>query len=169
MGRDYSQFELIIIITFSFIFLLAIAVLGGNSIAKTQTADQRLTDAKEVNVTILDLKKEISTTQDQDLHIEVRIQFEYTYNGKHYRSDLLYPMDSLRVFNNRQKANRFIDNHDEGETVTAYLDPAHPGEAFLIHRKKHTMNFNLLLMVALGVPNLVALGYYSRKLLKRRQ
>jgi hypothetical protein len=81
------------------------------------------------------------------------ISFNYSYNGQSYSSDNTYPPgDTQRELNSRSAAEKIAQNYSTGTTVTAYVNPENPGEAFL---KKKRSNDPVIFM---GIGAVVILG-----------
>ena len=64
-----------------------------------------------------------------------RIEFEYTYDGASYTASNVDPpadgVDTVRKYSSESRARAHLDEYEEGERVTAYVDPDRPGEGFL--------------------------------------
>ncbi|WP_244605518.1 DUF3592 domain-containing protein [Halorussus marinus] len=62
-----------------------------------------------------------------------RVTFDYTYEGGSYTSTNVYPGELPREFGNEDEARAQLADDGPGDTVTAYVPPDSPGEAFLKH------------------------------------
>lgn len=172
MGGKQSRTKIAIPLLVGLIFLGGAVGFGYHAFTTDETAEQRLANAKEVNATVLqnDVRREPNSNEAGNIaDFRVDIQFEYTYDGERYRSDLLYPTASEVKFDREEDALTIADAHEEGETVTAYLDPAHPDEAFLIDQKQSTLQFNLLLLGILSILGLLLFADGLRRLVTRRR
>lgn len=87
-----------------------------------------------------------------------RVTFEYTIDGESHTSRNIEPpaegMDTIDNYSSPNRAREQLE-YEEGQAVTAYVDPDDPGEAFL-ERETHTVrNLGLVgiggVMTALGV------------------
>lgn len=87
-----------------------------------------------------------------------RVSFEYTIDGELHTSENVEPpaegMDTIDNYSSPKRAREQFE-YEEGQAVTAYVDPDHPGEAFL-ERETHTVrNLGLVglggVVVVLGV------------------
>jgi hypothetical protein len=59
--------------------------------------------------------------------------FDYTYDGESYTSSKVYPEKLPREFDTAEDARAQLEEYEPGGTVTAYVSPDSPGEAFLEH------------------------------------
>jgi hypothetical protein len=66
------------------------------------------------------------------------VEFEYTYEGESYTSDERFPSSLDQSYGSRSKAESAIEEYEEGETVTAYVDPDSPGRGFLENKRSMT-------------------------------
>lgn len=109
---------------------LALIGYGGYDYAQQSSAVE---DAETVEATVGETSVyESGGRRGTDYH--VRIEFTYRYQGTEYTGDQLYPGSIGRSFDTRSAAESAIEPYDEGETVTAYVDPSDPGDGFLERR-----------------------------------
>lgn len=71
--------------------------------------------------------------------------FNYTYEGKEYTSSNVYPGELPREFS-KKDARSELEEYKPGETVTAYVPPESPGNAFL----KYKSSNKPLIVIAFG-------------------
>ena len=81
--------------------------------------------------------------------------FTYTYEGEEYNSSNVYPGSLPRGFDTEEAAESALDGYEEGETVTAYVPPESPGNAFL----KHESSNKPFVVVGVGVLFILASIY----------
>ena len=61
----------------------------------------------------------------------MQVEYSYQYDGTEYTSDQLFPGSISPTYDTRSEAESIRDRYETNETVTAYVDPAAPDEAFL--------------------------------------
>jgi len=124
--------EFIGISIFGIVFLAAAPVATSIAVDSVETAEERMENAVEVDAHILhsDVYSE-GTSDDRTYYADLR--FEYTFEGERYESTNLKPTRDSTQHNSRSGAQSITRSYAEGETVTAYVDPNHPDEAFLEH------------------------------------
>jgi len=127
---------------------------GGYSYA-SQTA--ALDSAVTVNATIVSTSVE-TVSQRRGTKYRPQATFNYTYNGETYRASNVYPGPLSRDFGSRKEAKAQLDGFEPGSSVTAYVSPDSPGNAFL---KLERSNKPVLL---LGFGVLLVLGTISSAL-----
>ncbi|SEW21813.1 DUF3592 domain-containing protein [Halobacterium jilantaiense] len=59
------------------------------------------------------------------------VEFTYRYEGTEYTSDRVFPGSISRQYDSRSDAEAVLEPYEPNATVTAYVDPSAPGEAFL--------------------------------------
>ncbi|UPM43015.1 DUF3592 domain-containing protein [Halocatena salina] len=126
------------------IVLIALAVFtfGGYDYAQQSAA---IDDAVSVEATVVE--SSVSPSGGGGTEYEVRVEYRYRYQGTEYRSDKLFPGYLGRLYETESKAQSVIEPYDSGATVTAYVDPAAPSEAFL---KQQTTQSPLIFMLLGG-------------------
>lgn len=122
---------------------LAVAGYGAYDYSQQSAA---IENSVEVDATItgtnVDSIRTSGTTQfDPD------VRFEYSYQGESYTSDNLYPASASENYDTKSGAQSAIQEYEQGETVTAYVNPDSPGDAFL----KNEKSTSPLWFAALGV------------------
>ena len=70
---------------------------------------------------------------DRTYHPDVT--YEYTVDGETYESSNVMPGPG-RSASGKNRAQNIVDDHPEGETVTAYYDPENPSNAFLVKNRQ---------------------------------
>lgn len=93
-----------------------------------------------------------------------RIAFSYTFRGESYTADNLNPpsggVEAIPRYGSESRARDRLDEYEEGDTVTAYVDPDEPGDGFLTRETNTLRNLGLVaaggVFVAIGAVFLVA-------------
>jgi len=82
------------------------------------------------------------------------ITYEYEYEGETYRSETVFPGGN---YDSRDEVGvrRLVDEHNVGDRVTAYVDPADPETSYLVEGELRTA---WLFVAAGGVVVAIALG-----------
>ncbi|MFC6723665.1 DUF3592 domain-containing protein [Halobium palmae] len=75
------------------------------------------------------------------------VSFEYSYEGEPYSSNNLYPASASKNYDTKSGAQSAMKAYEQGEMVTAYVNPDSPGDAFL----KNGKSSSPLWFAALGV------------------
>lgn len=120
--------------------LLAVGLVGyGAYDYAQQTA--AVDDAVAVDATVLDTS--ISEEGAKSIEYELTVEYAYDYRGERYENDDLFPGTISPLYETREKAESVRSQYETGSTVTAYVDPDSPGDAFL---RRQTTNGPLLLM-----------------------
>ena len=97
------------------------------------TEGRRLSNARPVPATVLatDVRSVRSTGRGgTTVTLKPVVLFRYNINGREYTADRVTPLNESR---SGQWAYKLIARYPVGATVTAWFDPAHPEQAFLLH------------------------------------
>jgi len=150
---------------FGVLLMLAVgiaAVAGG--VYLYQDAKQATENAVEVDATVESSTVE-SKLQDGDSGQRhrvyyVEIAYRYSYDGETYTSRNLCPglgssCDAAQNKDERSEAQELADQYPEGETVTAYVPPSEPSNAYLVDASSSSTTAYLILV---GIGGLIALG-----------
>jgi hypothetical protein len=108
--------------------LVGLALIGYGAYDYTQQS-AAIEDAVTVDATVLDTS--ISKAGARSIEYDVTIEYRYEYRGSTYESDDLFPGSLSPLYENREKAESVRSQYETGSTVTAYVDPDSPGDAFL--------------------------------------
>ncbi|WP_324665017.1 DUF3592 domain-containing protein [Haloarcula sediminis] len=133
--------------------LLGLGTLGygGYSYAAQSTA---LGSAETVEATVVSTSVE-TVDKRRGTGYAPRATFNYSYDGEWHTSSKVYPGKLPREFDTEAAARAQLDGYDAGETVTAYVRPDAPGNAFLKHERSNkpllVMGFGLLVLLGTGV------------------
>lgn len=139
------------------VLLVGVATIGYGAYSYS-VQSSALDTATEVNATITDTA--VETNDGKGVTYTPQATFTYTYEGETYTSSNVYPGELPREFGSREDASAELNGYESGETVTAYVPPDAPGNAFL----KYESTDKPFLVIGFGV--LVVLGA-ARSALKR--
>jgi hypothetical protein len=126
---------------------IGLAIYGGYSLMQQDSAIQ---NAEQINVTIESTGIE-KVSQRRGVEYKPTASFSYTYNGDSYNSDNVYPSGIAQEFNSEEDASQVIEDYNTGETVTGYISPGSPGNAFLVDENSNTPYFMILIGIAMAV------------------
>lgn len=129
---------------------LALVTYGGYDYVQQSAA---VDDAVPVEATVV----ETATSQSDGRNgatYHAHVEFTYRYQGTEYTGDQLTPGAVSPSYDSRSEAESAIEPYDAGATVTAYVDPADPGDGFLERRTTRAP----LVFVAIGGLVLVLTG-----------
>ena len=119
---------------FAAILLLAGLGLAGYGAYDYWQQSQSLEDTVEVDATITETHlEEINSRRGHDYEPVVR--FQYTYQNTSYTSNRIFPTTSRVNYDTRSKAQSVLQDYQQGDSVTAYVNPSSPGNAFLKNQK----------------------------------
>jgi len=132
------------------VVLLGLATLGYGAYSyNAQTS--ALDSAVEVDATVTSTSVE-ENTQRRGVSYTPQATFSYRYEGEERGSSNVYPGTLPREFDSRESAESALEGYESGETVTAYVPPESPDEAFLKHETSNKPFF------VMGVGVLFLLG-----------
>ncbi|WP_277552254.1 DUF3592 domain-containing protein [Halobaculum limi] len=144
--------------------VVGVAVAGYGVVDYTGQSDA-VADAVEVDATVTAVGvEEASTPGEGTVDYTPRVRFEYDFRGTAYTGTRLYPATIAPEYDTRSAAEDAISDIDEGDTVTAFVDPSDPDGAFL---RRDTSNAPLLAVAIGGVLALFG-GYTTTKRLRAR-
>lgn len=130
--------------------LTGLGTMGYGAYSYTVQSSE-LDSAESVDATIVSTEIEtISARHGTDYSPEAT--FEYTYEGDTYTSSNVYPGNLPREFTSRNDARFQLKGYEPGETVTAYIPPDTPENAYLKHRSSNKP------FIAIGLGALFLLG-----------
>jgi len=110
---------------------LAVAGYGGYDYVQQSEA---IEDAVEVDATVVETSISEVDSGRSGIEHDAHVEFRYQFRGTEYTSDQLFPGSFDATYDTRSDAEAVLEPYDEGETVTAYVDPDAPGEGFLEQR-----------------------------------
>lgn len=93
-----------------------------------------------------------------------QIVFEYTVEGETYTATNVDPpaegVGTTPRYSSESRARTHFEEYEEGETVTAYVDPARPDEGFLERETNTVRNLGYVVLGgALGLAGIAGVGY----------
>ena len=113
-----------------FILLVGLGIVGVGAYSFVQdTASLDNTVEVDAEITGLDVER---TTGSRGRRAYVPIvTYQYQFEGTEYTSDRIYPGIAQPRYEEQSTAAAVVEKYSLGQQVTAYVDPAEPGEAFL--------------------------------------
>ena len=124
-----------------FILVVGVAIAGYGGYEYQQQA-QTLSDTTTIEATITDAGVETIPQRRGRTDYEPTVTFEYQYDGTTYTGNDIRPSSIATDYDTRSAAEDALSEYEVGETVTAYVNPASPGQAFLEDRpSKGPMKF----------------------------
>lgn len=110
------------------LFGFAIVGIGAYSfVADSASLDNHVEVTAEVVGTGVE---QVESSRGRDAYIPT-VTFQYRFQGTGYTSNRLYPGSEQPRYGDRETARSFVSEYTAGETVTAFVDPESPGEAYL--------------------------------------
>ena len=99
--------------------------------------------------------------RSDDERYRPEVRFEYTFEGEHYESDRLYPETRSHTHSSRSAAQSTTSQYEVGTSVTAFVDPAHPDEAFLNDERTASAGFYYIVAAVFALGGVVFVGVAS--------
>lgn len=100
------------------------------------TANAEAVDATVVSAEVVNYEDANGQPRDdQDYDFRADIEYRYSYDGETYTSTNLCPgagSGCAPSGADRSDAEEFVERYPEGETVTAYVPPGSPADAYLV-------------------------------------
>lgn len=127
---------------------LAVAGYGGYSYVTQSSA---IDSAVEVNATVTSTGVE-KVDKRRGVDYAPRATFNYTFEGESYTASNVYPGPLTRDFGTEEAAREQLDGYETGDSVTAYVQPDAPGDAFLVRERSDKPFF------VIGIGIVLALG-----------
>ena len=107
-------------------------VLAGYGVYDYVQQDDAIRDAVEVDATITDIGVETqSTTGSGDVDYRPTVSYSYEYEGESYVGTGLYAASIPPSYDTESAAEDVVAGYETGQTVTAYVSPDAPSDAFL--------------------------------------
>lgn len=129
--------------------LVGLALMGYGAYSYSEQSSA-LDSAVEVTATIDSTSVERSDV-GKGVRYHPRATFDYIYEGETYTSSNVYPGELPRDFG-KEEARSALEEYEPGDTVTAYVPPDSPGDAFLEYESSNKP------FLVIGVGGLVFLG-----------
>lgn len=152
----------------AFVFLLVgVAVTGGGwylyEDARYATENAVEVDATVVSSEVTEEREDDDDDGDYDTVYSPRVQYRYTYEGETYTNGDICPgagsgCGAAQDRETRQRAQEFLADYEEGETVTVYVLPNEPSRSYLVDRDSPSNTY----FIMMGIGGLFAvLGLYA--------
>jgi len=119
------------------LLVVGLTLVGYGAVGYVQ-ASTALSDTVEVDAQITETNIEEVTAFRGDTMYAPAATFEYRYQGATYTSDHVFPAGTTERYRSRETAESLLAEFPAGETVTAYVSPGEPGEAFLRDARSDT-------------------------------
>jgi hypothetical protein len=113
------------------LFLVIGVAIAGYGAYDYQQQNDALANTTTVEATITDTGIETVSQRRGRTDYRPTVTFEYEYDGTTYTGDDVRPGSIAPEYDTRSAASEALAAYEAGETVTAYVNPASPGEAFL--------------------------------------
>lgn len=114
----------------SVVLLIGVGMVGYGGYDYLQQSEA-MREAVETEATITDLGTEEESVRRAGPVYEPTATFEYRFQGDAYTSSNVFPAGSTQNYDSRARAEAAVEEYEVGETVTAYVRPSSPSEAFL--------------------------------------
>ncbi|QGX93899.1 DUF3592 domain-containing protein [Haloplanus rallus] len=125
------------------LFIVGLGITGYGAYDYVQQSDA-MRNAAEVDATITEVdvvtESSVGGAAGGEISYEPRVEFRYKYQGTTYTGTNVFPADINPEYD-KSNAEAVIDEYEEGESVTAYVDSTDPDHAFL---KNKTSNQPLI-------------------------
>jgi len=112
-------------------------VAGGYGTYDYQQQAGKIDDAVTVNATVTDTNIRTVSQRRGRVDYEPQVTFEYQYRGESYTGNDIHPATVSRDYDSESKAESVLAAYDVNSTVTAYVPPNAPGDAFLEAEKSN--------------------------------
>lgn len=136
------------------LLLLGLGLTGYGAYDYVQQSDT-IRNAVEVEATITETdvvtEGSVSGQTGGKVQYEPRVEFTYEYQGVSYTGTNIFPTHIAPEYDQRSKAESVISEYETGTTVTAYVDPNDPSDAFLKNKTSDTS------LVAAGIGGVISL------------
>ncbi|MFC6835997.1 DUF3592 domain-containing protein [Halomarina ordinaria] len=116
--------------------VVGLLVTGVGAYDYTQQSDA-VANAVEVDATVTETGTESVSQRRGGPEYRPTVSFDYRYEGTAYTSDDVFPSAVTSTYDTRSAAESALQGYETGDTVTAYVDPDSPSEAFLTDRRSN--------------------------------
>jgi hypothetical protein len=129
--------------------VIGVACIAGG-VYLTSDAYAATLSAEEVDAVVLE--SSVGAVSGDDREFRVHVTYEYTYDGETHTSDNIYAGagDNDR-FSVRGNAESFLEDYQEGDTVTANVNPDDPSQAHLESGIRVTSLVGYAVLVLVGL------------------
>lgn len=114
---------------------VAVAGYGGYDYLQQSEA---VRDAVEVDATVVETGVEQESGRRGRVDHVPTATFGYSYDGEEYTGNSVFPGSVTPDYDTESAAREVVAEYEAGDTVTAYVDPASPGNAFLKNQQTDT-------------------------------
>lgn len=131
------------------ILVLAIGLVGYGAYDYAESTSA-VRDSVQVDATITETGIETTATSgsaSRDVELRPTVAFTYTYEEKAYTGNRIFPGSGAPAYDTESAARDVIAGYEANTTVTAYVDPANPDEAFL----KNQVSNRPVVLVGIGL------------------
>jgi len=119
------------------IIALGLAFVGfGGYLFVDQNRTVANNEPVEATVVSSEVVRTYSGSSDEPARYRPSITYEYAVGGETYRSSNVFPGEGAVQKSDRDWAQDVVEDHPEGEQVTASYDPENPSEAFLVEQRQ---------------------------------
>jgi hypothetical protein len=113
------------------LFVMIGVAIAGYGAYDYQQQNQALSDTTTVEATVTDTGIESMSQRRGRTDYRPTVTFEYEYDDTTYTGDDIRPASIATEYDTRSAAREALAEYETGETATAYVNPASPGDAFL--------------------------------------
>ncbi|SEV99369.1 DUF3592 domain-containing protein [Halobacterium jilantaiense] len=114
---------------------VAIAGYGGYDYLQQSEA---VRNAVEVDATVVETGVDTESGRRGRVDYRPTATFEYSHDGETYTGNSVFPGSVTPTYDTESAARDVVADYEPGDTVTAYVDPASPGSAFLKNQQTDT-------------------------------
>lgn len=120
------------------VFMVLVLIGGGAYLYVSNqqaTENAEAVDATVVSSEVYDADPGDAPNDRENDEYRASVEYRYTYAGGTYTSENLCPgagSGCAPTGNTPDEAEQFVSNYPEGETVTAYVQPDDPSQAYLV-------------------------------------
>jgi hypothetical protein len=138
-------------VTVSVLFVLcAVGLIGYGAYDYIEQTDA-VRDAVEVEATVVEVGIESSSPPGSaEVNHRPTVEYTYSYRGQSYTGDSISPGPNAETYETEAAAREAVSAYEPNGTVTAYVDPAAPGDAFLENEVSNTP-FGLVTLGLVGM------------------
>lgn len=108
--------------------------------------NQAVENAVEVDATVVETGVDSVSSRRGGPDYKPTATYEYSYGGESYTSSNVFPSMVSKDYDTRSSAESALGEYEAGETVTAYVNPDSPSDAFLLNETSNSP----LLFTAIG-------------------
>ena len=114
---------------------VAVAGYGGYDYLQQSEA---VRNAAEVDATVVETGVDTESGRRGSVDYRPVATFEYSYDGETYTGNAVFPGSVTPTYDTESAARAVVAEYEAGDTVTAYVDPSAPGDAFLKNKQTDT-------------------------------